>query len=62
MRARRMGVRVTVVEVDPIKAIEAHLEGFEVSDILQAALKGELIITATGQKSAVPYEAIEWMP
>jgi adenosylhomocysteinase len=62
MRARGMGARVTVVEVDPIKAIEAHLDGFEVSDIMQATLKGELIITATGQKNVVPYEAIERMP
>jgi len=53
---------VTVGEVDPIKAIEAHLDGFEVSDIMQAALKAKLIITATGQKNAVPYEAIERMP
>ncbi len=32
MRARGMGARVTVVEVDPVKALEAHLDGFDVSD------------------------------
>jgi adenosylhomocysteinase len=61
MRAKGMGGRVTVVEVDPIRAIEAHLDGFEVSDIMGAAADGELFITTTGQKNVVPYEAIEKM-
>jgi adenosylhomocysteinase len=61
MRARGMGANVTVVEVDPIKALEAHLEGFEVSDIESAARDGELFITVTGQKNVVPYGAIEKM-
>jgi adenosylhomocysteinase len=62
MRAKGMGANVVVVEVDPIKAIEAHLDGFEVFDIMRAAEKGEVFITATGQKNVVPYEAIECMP
>jgi adenosylhomocysteinase len=62
MRARGLGGRVMVVEVNPIKAIEAHLDGFEVSDIMTAAEKGEIFITATGQKAVVPYEAILRMP
>jgi adenosylhomocysteinase len=61
MRARGMGARVTVVEVDPIKALEAHLEGFDVSSIDAAAPHGELFITTTGQKNVVPYGAIEKM-
>lgn len=61
-RSRGMGAHVTVVEVDPVKAIRAHLDGFEVSDIMRAAENGELFITATGQKNVVPYEAIERMP
>ena len=61
MRARGMGARVTVVEVDPIKGVEAHLDGFEVSDILKAATRGQLFITVTGQKNVVPYEAIKKM-
>jgi len=61
MRARGMGARVTVVEVDPIRALEAHLDGFDVSDIESAALEGRLFITTTGQKSVVPYGAIEKM-
>ena len=61
MRARGLGGKVTVVEVDPIRAIEAHLDGFEVSDIMDAARRGQLFITATGQKNVVPYEAISRM-
>ena len=58
MRARGMGARVTVVEVDPVKALEAHLDGFDVSSIEGAAPGGDLFITTTGQKNVVPYAAI----
>jgi adenosylhomocysteinase len=61
MRARGMGANVTVVEVDPVRAIEAHLDGFEVASIEKAAPWGELFITATGQKNVVPYSAVEKM-
>jgi len=56
-----MGARVTVVEVDPVKALEAHLEGFDVGSIEEAATEGELFIAVTGQKNVIPYEAIEKM-
>ena len=61
MRARGMGAIVTVVEVDPIRALEAHLEGFEVSSMEKAAPLGDLFVTTTGQKNVIPYEAIESM-
>ena len=61
MRARGMGARVTVVEVDPVRALEAHLDGFDVSDIEGAARDGELFVTTTGQKNVIPYTAIEKM-
>ncbi len=61
MRARGMGARVTVVEVDPIRALEAHLDGFDVSSIEAAAPAGDLFITTTGQKNVVHYGAIERM-
>jgi len=61
MRARGMGARVTVVEVDPVRALEAHLEGFDVSSIEAASPEGELFITTTGQKNVIPYSAIEKM-
>jgi adenosylhomocysteinase len=60
-RARGMGARVTVVEVEPVRALEAHLDGFEVSSIEAAAPWGELFITTTGQKNVVPYDAVEKM-
>jgi len=61
MRARGMGARVTVVEVDPVRALEAHLDGFDVSDIDCVASTGELFITTTGQKSVIPYGAMAKM-
>lgn len=61
MRARGMGGNVTVVEVDPIRALEAHLEGFDVSRVEAVAGRGELFITATGQKNVIPYSAVEKM-
>jgi len=61
MRARGMGARVTVVEVDPVRALEAHLDGFDVSSIDGAAPTGELFITTTGQKNVIPYSAIAKM-
>lgn len=61
MRARGMGSSVTVVEVDPIRAIEAHLDGFGVSSIEGAAPTGQLFVTTTGQKNVIPYEAVEKM-
>lgn len=61
MRARGMGARVTVVEVDPVRALEAHLEGFDVTSIERASSYGDLFITTTGQKNVIPYGAIELM-
>jgi len=61
MRARGMGARVTVVEIDPIKAIEAHLDGFDVSNISDAAKVGDFFIAATGQKNVIPFEAVQAM-
>ncbi|MDP8903878.1 MAG: adenosylhomocysteinase [Chloroflexota bacterium] len=47
-RLRGMGALVCVVEVDPIRAIEALMDGFEVRSVADAAPWGELFITATG--------------
>jgi adenosylhomocysteinase len=61
MRARGLGANVTVVEVDPIKAVEAHLDGFDVMSIEDAAATGDWFITCTGMKGVIPYSAIETM-
>jgi adenosylhomocysteinase len=60
-RAAGLGARVTVVEIDPIKALEAHLDGFEVMSIKEAARHGEIFITCTGMKGVIPYSSIELM-
>ncbi len=47
-RARGMGAQVVVVEVDPIAALEAAMEGFQVMPLSQAASMGDVFITVTG--------------
>ncbi|HHY38706.1 MAG TPA: adenosylhomocysteinase [Clostridia bacterium] len=47
-RAQGMGARVTVVEVDAIKALEAAMDGFRVATMAEAAPYGDIFITATG--------------
>ena len=58
LRGRGLGANVTVVEVDPIKAVEAHLDGFDVKSIEDAAATGDWFITCTGMKGVIPYSAI----
>lgn len=53
MRARGMGARVIITEVDPIKAIEANLDGFRVMKMDHAAHLGDYFITATGCKDVI---------
>ncbi len=48
MRARGLGALVTVTEVDPVKAIEAAMDGFQVRSMDEAAEYGDLFITVTG--------------
>ncbi len=60
-RARGLDANVIVVEVDPIKALEAHLDGFSAMSVRQAARDGDIFITATGQKHVIPYSAVELM-
>ena len=53
MRAKGMGSHVTVCEVNPIRALEAVMDGFEVSTSLAASKQGEVFITATGGLKAI---------
>jgi adenosylhomocysteinase len=53
MRLRGMGARVIVTEVDPVKALEAAMEGFAVMTMDRAAAQGDLFITATGNINVV---------
>ena len=51
-----MGGKVVVTEVDPVKALEAHMDGFEVMPMAQAAKIGQIFITCTGMTSVIRKE------
>ncbi|MGH2535666.1 MAG: adenosylhomocysteinase [Thermomicrobiales bacterium] len=53
MRLRGMGARVIVTEIDPVKALEAAMDGFAVMTMDRAAAQGDLFITATGNINVV---------
>jgi adenosylhomocysteinase len=57
-RARGMGANVVVTEVDPIRALEALMDGFRVMPIVAAAPLADLLVTATGDKHVVGADAI----
>jgi adenosylhomocysteinase len=53
LRARGMGANVIVTEIDPIKAIEAVMDGFRVLPMAKAASEGDIFITVTGNKHVI---------
>jgi adenosylhomocysteinase len=61
MRARGLGAIVIITEVDPIKAIEASMDGFDVMPMAQAAEVGDVFVTLTGNKNVVRAEHFEKM-
>ena len=61
MRARGMGAIVIVTEVDPIKAIEAAMDGFQVMPMAEASRVGDLFITLTGNKHVIRPEHVRRM-
>jgi adenosylhomocysteinase len=61
MRAKGMGSQVIVVEVDPLKAIEAVMDGFRVMPIMDAARIGDIFVTVTGDKHVIDKHHIEVM-
>ena len=56
MRAKGLGARVVVTEVDPVKAIEAAMDGFDVRPMSEAAAIGDLFITLTGCRDVIREE------
>jgi adenosylhomocysteinase len=60
-RSRGMGARVIVTEVDGVKALEAHLDGFEVLSMKEAAPKGDVFLTCTGQIEVLREEHFDLM-
>jgi adenosylhomocysteinase len=61
LRARGMGANVIVTEIDPIKAIEAVMDGFRVLPMAKAAPEGDIFITVTGNKHVVRGEHFDVM-
>ncbi|MCS7030855.1 MAG: adenosylhomocysteinase [Gloeomargarita sp. SKYG116] len=61
MRARGLGARVIVTEVDPVRALEAAMDGFQVMPMHQAAMVGDIFITVTGNKHVIRREHFELM-
>ncbi len=61
-RARGMGSHVIVTEVNPVRALEAVMDGFTVMSSIEAAAVGEVFITATGGYHAIGRDHLEVMP
>ncbi len=61
MRARGMGARVIVTEVDAVRALEAIMDGFEVMPMSKAAEVGDVFITATGNRDVIREEHMRKM-
>jgi adenosylhomocysteinase len=61
LRARGLGAHVIVTEVDPVRALEALMDGYEVLPIERAAEVGDLFCTATGDKNVIGRTALERM-
>ena len=60
-RTHGMGCKVIVTEVDPVKALEAHMDGFEVMTMNEAAKIGDIFITCTGMRDIITREHIKKM-
>jgi adenosylhomocysteinase len=61
MRAKGLGADVIVTEIDPVKGIEAVMDGFRVMPMEQAVKEGDIFITVTGNKSVIRAEHFEKM-
>jgi len=61
LRARGMGAHVIVTEVDPLRALEATMDGFQVQPMSKAVETGDIFCTATGDKSVITRGHLERM-
>ncbi len=61
MRAKGMGAKVIICEVNPVRALEAAMDGFSVMPIKQAASIGDFFVTVTGDVNVIDIDAIEKM-
>jgi adenosylhomocysteinase len=53
MRAKGLGAKVIVTEIDAIKAVEAYMDGFEVMSMMEAAKHGDFFVTVTGNRDVI---------
>ena len=53
MRARGLGAHVIIVEVEPVRALEAIMDGFQVMPLMEAARVGDIFVTTTGDKNVI---------
>ncbi|GIK64250.1 MAG: adenosylhomocysteinase [Chloroflexota bacterium] len=60
-RAHGLGARVIVTEVEPVKALEAVMDGFQVMPMLEAAKIGDIFVTATGDINVIDRHHLEVM-
>ncbi|MCM3632249.1 adenosylhomocysteinase [Paenibacillus camelliae] len=61
MRAKGLGAQVIVTEIDPIKAVEAYMDGFTVMPMIEAAKHGDYFVTVTGNRDIIRKEHYEVM-
>ncbi|WP_438433402.1 adenosylhomocysteinase [Gorillibacterium sp. sgz500922] len=61
MRAKGLGANVIVTEIDAIKGVEAYMDGFAVMPMAEAAKRGDLFVTVTGNKDVIRSEHYEVM-
>ncbi len=61
LRAKGLGARVIVTEVDPLEALKAVMDGFEVMPMGQAAKKADVLLTATGNKDVISKDHFKLM-
>ncbi|MQG20628.1 MAG: adenosylhomocysteinase [SAR202 cluster bacterium] len=60
-RARGLGAQVIVTEIDPIRALEAAMDGFRVMPMSEASTEGDVFITVTGNAKTISIEHMERM-
>jgi adenosylhomocysteinase len=61
LRARGMGAKVVVTEVEPVRALEAAMEGYRVAPMLEAAREADVIVSVTGDRDILRREHFEVM-
>ncbi|MBC8514449.1 adenosylhomocysteinase [bacterium] len=59
MRAQGMGAKVVVTEIDAVKALEAHADGFQVAPMKEVIRQADIVVTVTGCKDVVTVEMLQ---